>query len=165
MSEYLLLGGMAAVLLLLFLLRTNTGIVFLTLCAGTLLLSATGSDVSLFASSLSSGASASSGVAKIALLTLPALCLAAFLRKQIPRHKWLFGIVPGVAAALLAPLLIVPLLSGGVQGSIGSTDTWDLLTQYQGTIVAVGVIASIITIAFTVSKPHDKDKHKKGRHH
>lgn len=165
MAEYILLGATAVIVVLLFLLRTNTGIVFLALCAGTLLLSATGTDASLFASSLSSGLAVSTDLARIALLVLPAISTAVFMRKQIPKHKLVFAAVPAVATALLSALLVVPLLSHGLQNRVGHTDVWSLLTQYQSFIVAAGVVASIVTIAFTVTKPdHGKSKHKKGKH-
>ncbi len=165
MTEYILLGIMAVVTVLLLLMRTNTGVVFLALCAGTLLLSAAGVEVSLFASSLSSGLNASVGIAKIAVLLSPALVCAVFLRKQIPRSKAIFAFVPALAIALLAALLVVPLLSEGLQGSIGSTEIWEILHSYQSPIVTTGIVASVITIAFTISKPdHGKEKHKKGKH-
>ncbi len=165
MTEYILLGAMAAIIVLLMFLRTNTGIVFLALCSGTVLLGATGADASLFASSLSSGLAVSTDMARIGLLILPAITCAAFLRKQIPRHKLFFAAVPAIAIALLLVLLVVPLLSQSLQDRVGATDVWSLMAQYQSVVVAAGVAASIVTIAFTVVKPENgKGKHKKGKH-
>jgi glycerol uptake facilitator-like aquaporin len=163
MVEYILLGAVAAVILLLLLLRTNTAVVFLALCAGSVLLGATGGDVGLFASSLSRG-NISNDIAKIVILVLPAVVCAVLLRKRVPKSKFLFIIIPAICTALLATALVVPLLASSVRMQITATDSWQLLGQYQPTLVAIGMVASVITVALTISKPHDKDKHKKGGH-
>jgi len=163
MVEYIILGTMALVTVMLLMLRTNTGVVFLSLCAGTMLLNATGADASLFASSLSSGADISGSVAKIAVLLLPAVITSLFLRKHVSHGQILITFVPAVATAMLGVLLVVPLLSSSVQASVGSTEVWSMLTQYQGTIVTIGIVSSIICIVLTVKKPHHV-KHRKGKH-
>jgi len=163
MVEYVILGTISLVTVFLLMLRTNTGVVFLSLCAGTMLLNATGADASLFASSLSSGAEISGSVAKISVLLLPAAITSIFLRKHVSYGQIFITFIPAVATAMLGVLLVVPLLSSSTQSSVGQTEVWSMLTQYQGAIVTVGIVASIICIVFTVKKPHHS-KHKKGKH-
>ncbi len=156
-----MLGSIALVAVILFFLRTNTAIVFLSLCAGSVLLNATGAEASLVASSLSSGSAVSTDITKIALLTAPAIITAIVLRKHVKGARALVGFIAGMCAGLLGAALVVPLLSSTLQAQIGSTESWDLLTAYQSTVITVGMVASIGTLAFTVAKPHAKPGRKK----
>jgi hypothetical protein len=164
MAEYILLAAMAVFVVALFFLRTHTAIVFFALCAGSVLVEATGADLGLVASSLSSGLTVSTDIVRVVTLLLPAVITALLLRGLLSRGKSALGLIPGIASAMLGASLVVPLLSKSVQDQIGKTDTWKLLGQYQEFIVAFGLVISVVMIAITIKKPHDKDAHKKGRH-
>lgn len=165
MTEYILLGAMALVAVGLFLLKTHTGVVFLALCAGSVLVEATGKDLGLVASSLSSGLSVSTDLVRIIVLLAPAVVCAIFMRGYLTRGKAFFGLIPGIATALLAGCLVVPLLSQNVQNTIGATDTWKYMQQYQEFVVAFGLVMSVLMIILMIKKPdNDKDSHKKGHH-
>ncbi len=165
MIEYILLGAVSGVAILLLLMRTNTGVVFLSLCAGTLLLNATGSDGSLFATSLGNNTEISGSIAKIALLVLPALVSAILLKKQVTHSKFFLTVLPAACTALLGLLLIVPLLSNSAQASVAGTQFWEMLNQYQAMIVTVGIVTSVVCVALTSRRAHHPgEKSKKHKH-
>lgn len=162
MIEYVLLGAMAAVILAMLALRTNTAICFLALCAGSVLLSSSGVNFSLVASSLTSGMDTSTNVARIVLLFAPLVVCMVALRKHLKKYQVVLGFIPAVATAMLGAIFVAPELSDGTEGALAGTQTWEILMQYQEFIVAFGLVASIILIVLTVKKP--QEKHKKGRH-
>lgn len=162
MVDYVLMGAIAALVLFLLILRTNTAICFLALCAGSVLLDSSGHNMSLIASSLTSGISTSTNIIQIVLLFAPVFVLAVLMRKQVKKSLVPLGFVPAVCTALLAVIFVAPLLSDGLEGTILTTDTWEVLMQYQELIVGMGLVTSVIMIALTVRKP--EEKHKKGKH-
>ncbi len=162
MTEYILLAAMAAVIVLLLFLRTNTAVSYLALCAGSVLLLSSGENLGLVATSLTSGLGIASIVAKLILLFAPLVVCSFLLRGQISKGLLLFSLIPAICIACLGTVLAVPVLSGGLEESIRATETWNLLVQYQETFTGVGLIASIVMISMTIRRPHDK--HGKKRH-
>ncbi len=162
MIEYILLASMAIVVTFMLLLRTNTAICFLALCAGSVLLVASGDNLSLVANSLTSGIDTSTNISRILLLITPFLVCAVMLRFHLKTTQLLPAMIPAVASALLAAIYIVPELSIGTQNTLKNTETWSLLTQYQEAIIVIGLVSSLFMIFLTVKRP--EPKHKKGRH-
>ncbi len=162
MIEYILLASMAAAVLMMLLLRTNTAICFLALCAGSVLLSSSGENMSLIASSLTSGIDTSTHVIRIVLLFAPLVFCVLMLRFHLKKSQLLLAFIPAVATAFLGAIFIAPELSDGTEGALVATETWKLLMQYQEVIVVFGLVSSLFLIVLTVKKPHDK--HKKGKH-
>jgi hypothetical protein len=162
MVDYSLLAAMAAVVVLLLFLRTNTAVAYLALCGGSVLLLSSGDNVGLVASSLTSGMSAAAMIAKMVLLLTPLAVTAVLLKGQVSRGLLLFSLVPALCIAFLSAVLVVPLLDDSLRITVQDTDTWNLLVQYQEMFTGVGLVASIIMIAMTLKHPHKK--HKKGRH-
>ena len=163
MIDYILMGVMAAMVLLMLILRTNTAICFFALCAGSILLSSSGDNMSLIASSLTSGVSGSSNFVRIALLLAPLVVCIFLLRKQVPKGLMPMAIIPAICTAALTILLVTPLLAEDLQAKIAVTETWEVLMQYKEPLVGIGLVVSVVLIALTVRRPHDK--HKKGKHH
>lgn len=161
MTEYVLLAGMAAVVVLLLFLRTNTAVGYLALCAGSVLLLSSGENAGLVATSLTSGMGAAGVIAKLALLFAPLAVCAVLLRGQMSKAMLLLGILPAACIAFLGAVLAVPVLPDGVRSSIQSTGTWDLLVQYQEAFTGIGLVASILLISLSLKRPHDKKK----KHH
>lgn len=153
---------MAAIIVGLMALRTNTAISLLALCAGSVLLSSSGDNMSLVASSLTSGLDSSTNVIRIVLLFVPLLVCAIALRKQLKKTQLPLAFIPAIAIAMLSVIFVAPELSESVQASISETDVWKLLIQYQEFIIAFGLVASILLIVMTVKKP--EIPHKKGKH-
>lgn len=160
MVEYSLLAAMSAVVICLLVLRTNTAVGYLALCAGSVLLLSSGENIGLVATSLTSGMSAAATVAKLTLLFAPLVVCSVLLRRQVSRWLLLFSLVPAVCIAFLGTVLAVPLLSGGLQESIKATDTWDLLVQYQEAFTGVGLVASIMLLSMTIKRRDGKHKKK-----
>lgn len=161
MIEYTLLAAMAAAIVLLLFLRTNTAVGYLALCAGSVLLLSSGDNVGLVASSLTSGMNSAAMIAKVVLLFAPLVVCSVLLRGQISRWLLVFSLIPALCISFLGTVLVVPLLSDGLRTTIQATDTWSLLVQYQETFTGVGLVASIIMISMTIRQPHGKHK----KHH
>jgi hypothetical protein len=162
MTEYIMLGVMAAVVLVQVIFRTNTAIAFFALCAGSVLLASTGDNASLVASSLTSGIDTSTNVVKVILLLTPFAVCVVMLRKHISSALLPLAFIPAICAALLGGIFVTPLLSDGTKGAIAQTKSWEVLMQYQEPIVVIGLVTSIVLVGLTIKKPHNK--HKKGKH-
>lgn len=160
MVEFLPLIIVAVFTVLLLFLRTNAAVCFLALCAGGVLVEYSGTNVSLIASSLSSGYQYAPNIARILLLLLPMFVCALFLRGQLPKALVPLGFIPAVATSLLALLLIIPLLPEHVSNSVVSTETWTVVTQYQELTVGVGVVMSVVLLVTMSKRTHDKHKKK-----
>ena len=163
MIEYVLLAAMAAAVLIMLLLRTNTAIGFLALCAGSVLLGSSGANSALIASSLTSGLDTSANIVRILLLFVPLLVFVVILRFHLKKSLLPLAFIPAVATAFLGAIFVAPELSDGTEGALANTQTWALLLQYQDIIVVLGLVASLVLVLMTAKKPLDR-KHKKGRH-
>lgn len=161
MTDYVLLIIMAAVLLGLLLLRTHTAIVFFALCAGQVLMNASGENVGLVATSLTSGMSSSSNIAQVVLLLAPAVACAIILRGHLTAAILPLAFLPAAATALLGALFVTPQLAAGAAVTISATETWSLLSQYQEPVVVIGLVSSIVLIALTIRHPHTRHHKKK----
>lgn len=158
MAEYILMGVMAAMVLLLLILKTNTAVCFLALCAGSVLLAASGENAGLIATSLTSGNGTSSNVVKVVMLLVPLAVCMILLRNQMPTHLMPLAFIPAVATALLATLLTVPLLPDNIRQPIVVTETWEILRQYQEAITGIGLISSLVLLSMSLKRPHGKHK-------
>jgi hypothetical protein len=163
MTEYIMLGVMAAVVLVQVILRTNTAIAFFALCAGSVLLTSTGDNASLVASSLTSGIDTSTNVVKVILLLTPLAVCIVMLKKHISSALLPLALIPAICTALLGGIFVTPLLSDGTEGAVVQTKSWEVLMQYQELIVVIGLVTSIVIVGLTIKKPHNA-KHKKGKH-
>jgi len=162
MIEYILLASMVAVVIVMLILRTNTAICFLALCAGSILLSSTGVNMGLIATSLTSGIDSSTNIIRILLLIVPLIVCIVMLRFNLKKAQLILAFIPAVATVLLGSILVVPELSARNEAALVNTETWRLLVQYQEAIVVFGLVSSLVLIFFTVKKP--KEKTKKGKH-
>jgi hypothetical protein len=162
MVEYILLACMAAVVIVMLALRTHTAICFLALCAGSVLLLSSGENMSLIASSLTSGVDASANFVRIILLLAPVVICIIMLRGYLKKSFTIFAFVPAVATVFLMTLLVIPELSTSAQTTLRATETFQLLTQYQEVIIALGLATSLFLILISMKKP--ESAHKKGKH-
>ncbi len=161
MSYEIILGaavGLVAILLLV--LRTNAGVVFFSLCAGSVLATQLGGKASLLSSSVIKNGDINHGVIYIAMIVLPALLSAFFMRGSVKSSRMIFNLVPAVAVGALMALLVVPLLPGELRLQLSNNVTWDILQQYQPAILVGGIISSVLLLALT-SHRKDKKHHKK----
>lgn len=161
MSLIILAALIALPVLLLLYLKTNSAVVFLALCAGSLLPSYVGDDARLLLSSILPGSSTTAGqITSIVLILLPAFLTAVFLRKTLVGFDSMLNIPPTAAVGLFVPLLIVPYLSVSTSSAITSTDAWHLLEQFQASIVTAGVFFSLLLLWAAFKKSHKKASKK-----
>jgi hypothetical protein len=148
-------------LLLTFVLRVNAGVIFLALCAGSVLSKFVSADAIQIVNSFFARTNHDliSSVIQITLLLLPAALTILFMRNSMTGTKTLINIVPAAASGLLTALLVVPLLPPGSRYNIMGSDIWSTLQQFQSVIIGAGAFVSLLML--WSSKP--KDKHKK--HH
>jgi hypothetical protein len=161
---YVLIALIAIVTAALILLRTNTGIVFLAVCAGSVLVAAAGKHTDLLAHSMGSSVQVSSNIVQASIVLLPAIISALLLRKRIPKSRIVLGLIPAFCSAIVGLTLVYPFLSASFQSTLTSGKGWPFLVQYYELIVVIGIISSLITLALTVPK-HHSDHHKKGGKH
>lgn len=162
MTEYILMAAMAALTVLILFLRANAAVCFMAVCAGSVLVEASGSNMGLVASSLTSGYGSASMIAQIVLLFVPLLACLWLVRGQVPKSLLILNFIPAVCTALLSAMLLIPLLPEDIRSQITDVQTWQLMTQYYEFVVGAGLVSSILLISMTIKKPHDK--HKKGHH-
>jgi len=154
----LLIGLPAA---LIFLLRANGSLVLLALCAGSVLQRFVGNDASkLLDSYMSKNSGGTNTIAQLALLFVPALLTTLFLRKAVSSSKAKLNLLPAFGTGIIATLLAVPLLPGGLRHDLMQTSIWTSINQFQSAIVAGAITISLLLFWFTHPKPI-KGKHGK----
>lgn len=147
---------------LLIVLRTNASIVFLSLCAGSLLVRFASNEANLVGAALGNQSAIVSQYFELALLLLPALMSAILLAKTVKGPKAIFNLMPAIAVGVVGVLLTVPLLPEGPQNAITSLEGWTIIDQSKEFIVIVGVVVSLAVLWFT--QPRGHGKHKKHGH-
>ncbi len=163
MAPIVIIGLLAGVpVAVIFLLKSNAAIVFLALCAGSLLAQFVTTDATnIFNSFLPRYGSISYSTIQLSLLFAPALFTAMFTRKSMSGPRAILNLGSAVAVGGVGALLAVPFLAGGVQHNITTTDVWFTLQQYQAAIVGAGVLVSLFSLWFMHPKHSDKRKKHK----
>ena len=159
MQNIVLLAAIAVPIVLLVLLRTNGAIVFLSLCAGALLVRYVGDDASLVGSAIGNNSVVVSQYAQVALLLIPVVLSAIFLKKSMKGPRGLLNILPAVGVGLVGVLMVVPLLPSNANELITTTNGWSIMKDNQQMIVAISVVVSLA--ALWLSHPRGKTK----KHH
>lgn len=144
--------------------RTNSAVVFLAVCAGSVLLAAAGKDTDLLAHSVASSVQISSNAVQAAVVLMPGVISAIVLRKRISSSKILFAVVPALCAAVVALTLVYPFLTNSFQSTLIGSKGWSLIAQYYELIVVIGIFSSLLTMTATIPRHPGASKHKKDRH-
>lgn len=160
---YALIAVIAIITFSLVLLRTNSGVVFLAVCAGSVLLNAFGKDTNLLANSFGSTVSVSTNALQAAFVLMPGVVSALLLRKRVPKSRILLAVIPAFCTAVVGLTLVYPFLSGSFQNTLVDSKGWSLIAQFYELVVIVGIVSSLTIITFTIPK-HHQDKHKKVKH-
>ena len=150
-------------LILPFLLHSNSALVFLALCTGELLSSLAGGDATNISKSVmphSSGAADAS----VALFLLCSPVLFVLLTHRLPGKAALrvVGIVPGICAAVLGMLLMVPKLTAAAQSTIVDTQIYQQLIEYKIICLVLGV--SMTMFLLFLERPRHFGGHRGSRH-
>ncbi len=159
-NEVLLVAAVGVPAVVLFFLRVNGALAFLSLCAGSVFLSLAGNDTGTIAS-LFSRSSMSEPAVKLGLVVLPLTLCLLLLRKSVSSSKSLLNIVPILLASALGVLLIEPLLPGSVQATLSSSQSWRLLLQAKELVAAAGIVVSFLFLFMTKKHESSFGKHRR----
>jgi hypothetical protein len=158
MQNIVLIAAIAAPVALLLLLRSNAAIVFLSLCAGALLVRYVGDDAGLVGSAVGNNSALTGQYFQIVLLLLPAALSTLFTMRSMRGAKLIINLLPALAVGFVGVILTVPLLPGGVQHNITSLNGWSILDHNKQIIVAAGVLVSL-AVLWLVRPSHHKKRH------
>ncbi len=165
-SEVILAAIVLVPIIVLFLLRINAALVFLSLCLGNVLVQFVAPDANsftaLFAAHVPKGVDTGDNFIKLVLLLLPVVLTAIFMVRTVHGHaRRALNILPSAGVGLLGGLLVVPLLPGNLSANIIGSSLWSQVQQAQDLIV--GASALICLLFLWLNRPtsgkHSK-KHK-----
>jgi hypothetical protein len=159
MQNIALLLAVGVPVVLLILLRTNASVVFLSLCAGALLVQFVGNDAGLVGSAIGNNSDTMNQYFQVALLLLPAVLSAIILTKSMRGPKGVLNIIPAVAVGLVGVLLAVPLLPYTPRHAISSVSLWSLLDNNKQLVVVGSVVVSLVILWFAHPRSHKKRHH------
>ena len=143
--------------------RSHGGLVFLSVCLGSVLATYVAGD----ASTIISGASRSSALAtiqwtQIGLLFTPVVLTLLLARKKLKGLKLILGTFAAAAGGGLLALLLTPYLSQNLQQQIRREVLWHQLDSLQVAIIITGTLVTMLLLFIMRWKPDgDKKKHKK----
>lgn len=159
MQNLALLLAIAVPIALLIVLRTNAAIVFLSLCAGALLVRFVGDDAGLVGSAIGNNSVVVSQYAQVALLLIPVVLSAILLGKSMRGPKGLLNILPAIGVGLVGVLLVVPLLPTNLNEAITASDGWSIMQDNQQLIIVISVVVSLVALWLSHPKTGGKKKH------
>jgi hypothetical protein len=153
-------------IVILFFLRVNATLVFLSLCLGNVLTQFVATNSNTFAGLLSSShvtatLHPTSNTWRLVLLLLPVVITTAFMVHSVKGNsRKILNILPAAGVGLLGAFLVVPLLPAATADSIINNSLWNQLATYQSLIVAASAIACLSMLL--VQQPKGgKGKHSK----
>jgi hypothetical protein len=153
-------------IVILFLLRVNAALVFLSLCLGDVLTQFVATNSNTLSGLLSSShvtatLHPTNNTWRLVLLLLPVVITAAFMVHSVKGNsRKILNILPAAGVGLVGALLVVPLLPAATAETIINNSLWNQLTTYQGVIVVASAIACLSMLL--VQQPKGgKGKHSK----
>jgi len=161
-NQAIVVGLLAAPVLVLMILRINATLVFLSLCLGYVLMQFLGADTQSFAETFMTHAAMSTNVMKLVLLLFPAVFTALFMIFTVRGAKLIVNILPAVAVGCLTVLLVVPLLPPGTSHAITGLTLWQQAVRLQALIVGAG---SLISLLFLWLQRPRRSGDEKGKRH
>jgi len=160
MSDAILIALVAVPVVVLFLLRINAALVFLSLCLGDVLVRFVGNDAVSVVAGAGTSAHTSGSTIRLVLLLAPAVLTTLFMIKTVRSSMRLVNILPAVATGFLAAVLVVPLLSPSILHQVVTSSLWSQFQSLQAAIVAAGTLICLVFLWMQRPKNHD-DKHGK----
>jgi hypothetical protein len=158
-----LLIALGVPLLALVVLRTNGAMVFLSLCAGAVLVQYVSPQANDFMNFITPHANAvSNSTVALALLLIPAIVTAVVTLLSLSgRTRVLINILPSVAASMLAVLLAVPLLPKKLADTMQQQQAWHVLSKAEALVVGAGAIISLFFLWSQRRNFKQGDKHRR----
>ena len=161
-NEAILIGLLAAPVLLMMVLRINATLVFLSLCLGYVLMTFVGVDVKQFAELFMKHTDVSINIMKLVLLLFPAVFTALFMIKTVrSAAKLILNLLPAIGAGCLVVLFVVPLLPPGLSEGIVRLRLWHEATRLQDMVVGVSALISVFFLWAQRPRKSDDEKGKK----
>lgn len=164
MSHNLILIICLAVPVILFVfLRVNAAMVFLSVCLGAVLVEHVAPEANTMLGLFTPKPNQfSQTTIELVLLLLPAIVTTVITALSVHgRLKVVLNIIPAAAAGMLAILLVVPLLPGGLMFALQSQPAWRLLWNSEAFVIGAGALVSLFFL-WTQRRSlrhHDKRKH------
>jgi hypothetical protein len=147
---------------LVFLLRSDAALAFLSLCGGFAVITLSGSDIEHLVGQTKITSLTSNDVDLILLLA-PALLTLIFTFRAVSSKRLRFvHLLPALAAGALLAIIAGPMMSSVVGSDVSKLTIWKDLKNAQSYIVSVGLVISLLLIwsgGFMHAKSHGK-KHK-----
>lgn len=147
---------------LLYLLKSNAAMVYLSLCLGYVLYAFDYRSTKSLGSNGTIGTihfKTSTMIVDLVLLLGPAVFTLISQIKSTPGKKRILNFIPAVFVGLFTPLLIVPVLPKSIMLSIYKLTLWIKLSHYQALIVGVGAAVALVFLVIN-KKEHHKNHHK-----
>jgi hypothetical protein len=155
MTPLILLSVIVAVpIVLIMFTRVNAAVLFMSIYVGEVLVQYLGSDAATVVTVFSAhGTQFSNSTIRIILLFLPAALTMIFMFHSVKGSKLIINILPAIGTGLLIALLVEPLLSPGMQHTLGKEDLWQNVIQARALIVGVSALVSLFYLWFQHRKP------------
>jgi hypothetical protein len=159
-----LIIALGAPTLAIVLLRINAAMVFLSLCAGAVLVQYVSPGANDFMNFITPHAnSVSNGMVALGFLLIPAILTSVVMLFSLSgRVRILINILPAAAASMLAVLLAVPLLPKALSQSFQHQQAWLILSKAEALVVGAGAIMSLFFL--WSQRRNFKAEHGKKRH-
>lgn len=156
----------AVIAIILLVIRTNASIVFLALCAGSVLDEFATKNIANINGKLDNTVlpkyfTLRQTSVELAILLIPPILVAIIMKHGKGGHKFGFQIIPAIATGLVGLLLALPYLSYSFQKSLTKGQAWTLIEQYQVLIVAVSIVAVLIMVVMSSYLRISSSKHHK----
>jgi len=162
--QVILITLIAAPIALLFLLRVNAALVFLSLCLGNVLVTYAAKDAISIVSGASTSVHASDTVIRLGLLLAPAILTTLFMIKTVKGSKRILNLLPAAGTGLLTALLVVPQLPPGLMHTVIRSSLWSSIMETQSGIVALSSLVCLFFLWLQRPKSHHDDE-KSGKKH
>jgi hypothetical protein len=136
------------------LLKSNAALAFLSLSAGTAVVTYGGDDINKAIQQLGLGPYSTNTV-ELFLLIVPLVVTLLVTRKTVAnRSKSYFQAVSALCAGGLLALAAVPLLNGSGDINFSDSSAWINLQKFQAAIVGIGALCALVTVWSASLKKH-----------
>jgi hypothetical protein len=141
---FVLIGIVAAPVIILTLLRVNAAIIFLSLCLGDVLLRFVGDEAANTVGIIASNGSTDPALVSIGLILLPAIFTTLIMMRTVKGHlKLALNIVPAISVGVLGLLLLEPFFADGLRAAVEGSEAWYLITKLQTIVISASAILSV----------------------
>jgi hypothetical protein len=161
MAPAILIGILAVPVVIMTVLRINASLVFLSACLGSVLVRYVGPDsldlIHLFAPK---SGNITEATLQLILLLVPVVLTMLIMIRSVKGGKVAFNILPAAGASFLLLLLIQPLLSPGLSGTITGSAMWAQIEKMQDLVVGVSALLCLLFLWLQRPKHESDKKHK-----